>query len=95
METLTTNHHELDQDGESNMTRRLAGLAAAALVAGGMSLAALGPGVGIAQAEPTTGTWCPGDQVPGGFAHDEVDWAGLSATASTQCRADIRLTSLD
>jgi hypothetical protein len=60
--------------GESNMMRRIAGLAAAALVASGMGLAALGPGVGIAQAEPNTGTWCPGDRVPGGFAHDEVDW---------------------
>jgi hypothetical protein len=56
------------------MTRRIAGLAAAALVSGGMSLAAFGLGAGIAQGEATSGTWCPGDAVPGGFAHEDVDW---------------------
>ena len=50
------------------MKRQIAGLAAAALVSGGMSLAALALGAGIAQAE----TWCPGQPVPGGFT--EVDW---------------------
>ena len=54
------------------MTRRIPGLAAAALVSGVMSLAAFGLGAGIAQAEPTSGTWCPGQPVPGGFV--EVDW---------------------
>ena len=54
------------------MTRRIAGLAAAALASSAMSLAALGLGAGIAQAEPTSGTWCPGQPVPGGFV--EVDW---------------------
>ncbi len=54
------------------MTRRIAVLAAAALVSSAMSLAALGLGAGIAQAERTSGTWCPGQPVPGGFV--EVDW---------------------
>jgi hypothetical protein len=54
------------------MTRRIARLAAAALVSGGMSMAAVGLGGGIAQADPTSGTWCPGNPVPGGFT--EVDW---------------------
>jgi len=57
------------------MTRRIAALAAAALVSGGMSLAAFGLGAGIAQAEPTSGTWCPGDPVPGGFTEVDWDWA--------------------
>jgi hypothetical protein len=50
------------------MKRQMAGLAAAALVSTGMSLAALGLGAGTAQAD----TWCPGQPVPGGFV--EVDW---------------------
>lgn len=54
------------------MMRRIAQLAVAALVSGAMSLVAFGWGAGIAQAEPTSGTWCPGDAVPGGFT--EVDW---------------------
>jgi hypothetical protein len=54
------------------MMRRIAVLAAAALVSGGLSLAPFGLGAGIAQAEPTSGTWCPGQPVPGGFV--EVDW---------------------
>ena len=56
------------------MTRRIAGLAAAALVSGGMGLAAFGLGVGTAQAEPTSGTWCPGQPVPGGFTEVNWDW---------------------
>jgi hypothetical protein len=60
------------------MTRRFAALAAAGLVAGGMSLA-FGLGVGIAQAEPFSGgslygTWCPGQRVPGGFTEVNWDW---------------------
>jgi len=54
------------------MTRRIARLAAAALLSGGMGLAAFGLSTGIAQAEPSSGTWCPGQPVPGGFT--EVDW---------------------
>jgi len=54
------------------MTRRIARLAAAALLSGGMSLAAFGLSAGTAHAEPSSGTWCPGQPVPGGFT--EVDW---------------------
>ena len=53
------------------MKRHIAGLAAAALVSGGMSLAAFGLGAGVAQAQPT---WCPGDPVPGGFTDVDWDW---------------------
>jgi hypothetical protein len=55
------------------MTRRIAELAAVAFVSGVTSLVAFGLGTGIAQADPpTSGTWCPGQPVPGGFT--EVDW---------------------
>jgi hypothetical protein len=65
--------------GQSTMTRRIAGLAAAALVSSGMSLAAFGLGTGIAQAQPydggnLEGTWCPGQPVPGGFTEVNWDW---------------------
>lgn len=61
------------------MTRRIAGLAAAVLVSGGMSLTAFGVGVGVAHAIPlgdadTGGTWCPGQPVPGGFTQVNWDW---------------------
>jgi hypothetical protein len=61
------------------MTRRIAGLAAAALLSGGLSLTAFGLGAAIAQAEPlgdrsTGGTWCPGQPVPGGFTQVNWDW---------------------
>jgi len=57
------------------MKRQIAGLAAAALASGGISLAAFGLGAGIAQAdEPTSGTWCPGQRVPGGFTEVNWDW---------------------
>lgn len=52
------------------LRRGVAGLAAAALVS-------LGSGAGIAQAEPlgpTSGTWCPGQPVPGGFTEVNWDW---------------------
>lgn len=50
------------------MTRRIAALAATAIVSAGMTL-----GATTARAEgPTSGTWCPGQPVPGGFT--EVDW---------------------
>jgi hypothetical protein len=60
------------------LRRRIAGLSAAALLSGGMSLAAFGLGGGIAQAEPgyhsepQFGTWCPGKRLPGGFT--AVNW---------------------
>jgi hypothetical protein len=56
------------------MKRFVARLAAAVAVSGGVGLAGLGLGAGIAQASPTSGTWCPGDPVPGGFAPEDVDW---------------------
>ena len=57
------------------MTQRVAGRAAAALVSGVMSLAVFGLGAGIALAEePTSGTWCPGQPVPGGFTEVNWDW---------------------
>ena len=61
--------------------RRIAGLAAAALMSGGMSLAAFGLGTGLAHADPEVwtregsyGTWCPGQRVPGGFTEVNWDW---------------------
>lgn len=63
------------------MMRRIAGLAAAALVSGGTALAAFGVGAGIAQGDPelwtretSYGTWCPGQRVPGGFTEVNWDW---------------------
>lgn len=44
-------------------------------MSGGMALAAFGLGVGIAQAEePTSGNWCPGQPVHGGFTEVNWDW---------------------
>lgn len=65
----------------THMTRRIAGLAAAGLMAGGMTLAAFGLSIGAAQADPelwtretSYGTWCPGQRVPGGFTQVNWDW---------------------
>jgi hypothetical protein len=50
-------------------------------MSGGMGLAAFGLGAGVAQAEPlyygepSYGTWCPGQRVPGGFTEVHWDWA--------------------
>jgi hypothetical protein len=63
-----------------DMMRRIAGPVAAALVSGVMGLAAFGVGAGVAQAqpgyysEPSYGTWCPGQRVPGGFTEVNWDW---------------------
>ena len=63
------------------MTRRTAGRATAALISGGIGVAAFGLGAGIAQAEdpyygstPSFGTWCPGQPVPGSFTQVNWDW---------------------
>ena len=61
------------------MTREIAGLAAAALISGGMALSAPVLGAGVVQAQPydggpSQGTWCPGQPVPGGFTEVNWDW---------------------
>lgn len=57
------------------MKQRIARLTAAALVSGAMSLTTIGLGAGIAHAdEPSSGTWCPGQPVPGGFTEVNWDW---------------------
>ena len=50
-----------------HMKRLIVGLTTAALVSGGLGLAAVGPGAGTAQAQPQSqgpNQWCPGQRLP-------------------------------